>query len=90
MAEVAAIWGGGTPQEVPLSPYIQGYWMSFIRSGSPNTYRKEGSPEWKTWGTSQSRLFFPNDPKKIAMVDLESGMEKRCDYFSSIADTVGN
>lgn len=89
VAEVAAIWGGGTAEEKPLSPIIQGYWTSFIRSKNPNTHRKKDTPEWKVWGKSKSRLNFPNDPKKVGMKDIDSKHEKNCDYFSSIGKTLG-
>ena len=90
VAEVSSIWGGGTAQEQPLDPIIQGYWTSFIRSKNPNTHRKEGSPEWGNWGTSSSRLHFPNDPTKVGMVNIDPGQENRCDYYSVIGNIVGN
>jgi hypothetical protein len=90
VAEVSSIWGGGSRQAEALDPYIQGYWTSFIRSKDPNTHRAPGSPEWGTWGTTNSRLHFPNDVKDVSMAKLDSGMERRCDYYSVIGNLVGN
>jgi hypothetical protein len=90
VAEVSSIWGGGSRQAEALDPYIQGYWTSFIRSKDPNTHRAAGSPEWGTWGTTNSRLHFPNDVKHVSMAKLDSGMERRCDYYSVIGNLVGN
>jgi hypothetical protein len=89
VAEVSSIWGGGTAQEQPLDPIIQGYWTSFIRSKNPNTYRKSGTPEWNVWGTTKSRLVFPNDPTKVGMKVIDPEQERHCDYFSVIANTIG-
>ncbi|PVF95506.1 alpha/beta-hydrolase [Serendipita vermifera] len=30
-----------------------GYWVSFVRSGDPNTFAIPGSPEWPTWGSTK-------------------------------------
>jgi hypothetical protein len=90
VAEVSSIWGGGTAQEKRLDPIIESYWTSFIRSKDPNTYRKAGTPEWNVWGTSKSRLHFPNDPIKVGMVNIDPGQNTRCEYFSVIGNIVGN
>lgn len=90
VGELGSIWGGGTPTERPLVPTIQGYWTSFIRSKDPNTYRKAGSAVWGNFGTSMSRLRFPNDPSKVGMEKIDPGLHAKCQYFASIGNLVGN
>lgn len=76
-SELYAIWGpnntdGGDPgcfklgASDPLScvtggTVMQAYWISFVRSLDPNTYRLAGTPEWEYWTIDQpNRMVFNN------------------------------
>ncbi|KUI59697.1 Lipase 1 [Cytospora mali] len=57
--ETSAIFGPGYAGSASESyytinaeivPVIMSYYVSFIRSLNPNTYRYQGSPAWETWG----------------------------------------
>ncbi|KFY87700.1 hypothetical protein V500_06825 [Pseudogymnoascus sp. VKM F-4518 (FW-2643)] len=85
-----SIWNITTGQAAELNPAIQAYWASFIRTKNPNTYRLSGTPEWGTFGTAMERLHFPTDPKNLSMEAVGAGEKTRCDYFSSIANLIGN
>lgn len=34
------------------------YWVSFVRSGNPNTYALPGSPQWPKWEGQGKRMVF--------------------------------
>lgn len=76
-SELYAIWGlnntdGGDPGCFKLDPsdplscttggkIVQAYWISFVRSLDPNTYRLPGTPEWGYWTINQpNRMVFDN------------------------------
>lgn len=70
---------GGVNEDV--SPVIQGYWTSFIRTLDPNKYRKNGTAEWKAWSDdSQARLMFGTGGTS-EMEDIDEGLKRRCDYW---------
>ena len=85
-----SIWNISTGQGAELNPTIQAYWTSFIRTKNPNTYRLPGTVEWGTFGTTMERLLFPTDPNNVTMEAVGAGEKTRCDYFSSIANLIGN
>ncbi|KAH9205844.1 Alpha/Beta hydrolase protein [Leptodontidium sp. 2 PMI_412] len=92
-AGVAPTWGlylPGSP-EANISPYIQSYITSFIRtSGNPNLYRLKGSPEWTRYSEQNAkRMHFPNDPYEVGMESVTSGQKKKCGYLSSISPVIG-
>lgn len=63
----------------------QGYWTSFIRSYSPNTYRVAGSAEWEAWDNStKPRLLFSTGGN-TSMEDVAgTELDTRCDFWYSI------
>ena len=59
VAEQSAIWASTNPDSYkstnqPLIPLMQSYWISFIRSYNPNTFRAQGSPAWDDWGKNDA------------------------------------
>ncbi|QIW98121.1 hypothetical protein AMS68_003639 [Peltaster fructicola] len=96
--EVNAIWGpqyvtGGPPASYQqggsnygIVAVVQGYWTSFIRSYDPNTYRKDGTPEWEKWTkqNAYARLMFQTNNTHMEVVP--SDQQTRCGYLSSLAD----
>ncbi|KZT55209.1 putative triacylglycerol lipase [Calocera cornea HHB12733] len=94
--ETASIWGpqyvaGTAPPPASYSPngtnagiipFMQGYWSSFIRSYSPNTYRVFGSPVWQEWvTTSQDRLMIETNATAMETVDIQE--QSRCAYMTA-------
>lgn len=76
-SELYAIWGlnmtdGGDPGCFELEAsdalscasggkIMQAYWISFVRTLDPNTYRLAGSPEWGSWSIdTPNRMVFDN------------------------------
>ena len=89
--EINAIWGptSSSPASynttnAAIIPVIQGYWTSFIRSFSPNTYRAAGTPVWEefTWA-GMERLLFETNATRMETVD--EGQRGRCEYLWGIA-----
>ncbi|KAL9097134.1 MAG: hypothetical protein Q9165_000561 [Trypethelium subeluteriae] len=68
-----------------IVPVVMDYWISFVRSLDPNTYRVPGSPVWENWGAGvrERRLKFQiND---TVMEDVPSVMRSRCDLWRGLA-----
>lgn len=101
-AEVNAIFGPGNvgSGSVPDSylpgglnadivPVIQAYWVSFVKSFDPNTYRLRGSAVWEKWTAQSMNRFLFNTPVNSSMTEpVDAGLKKRCDYLYSIALSV--
>lgn len=82
-SELYAIWGlnntdGGDPAcfKLPASDPLscvtggkitQAYWISFIRTLNPNTFRLAGSPEWTEWSIAE--------PNRIVLDTAQAEME---------------
>lgn len=49
----AASW---TSTNAAIVPVVMMYWISFVRSLNPNTYKYSLAPEWDTWGDLGSGL----------------------------------
>lgn len=96
-AELYAIWGrnstdGGDPKCFSLSAsetlscanaiaVVSAYWISFVRTLDPNTFRSQGTPSWEPWsiGTPQ-RMVFNNADAGMETVGAEgatAGMAQR-------------
>ncbi|MBW0545653.1 hypothetical protein O181_085368 [Austropuccinia psidii MF-1] len=83
-SELHAIWGHnntdgndpkclgpGVPEALSCAQgarLVQHYWISFVRSLNPNTFRPNGSPEWKHWTV--------NEPNRIVFGNKGAIMEK--------------
>ena len=84
VSELYSVWGknntdGGDPGCIkldsadPLScatgaEIAQAYWISFVRSLNPNTFRLAGTPEWTAWTVT--------DPNRIVLDNTAASMEK--------------
>ncbi|KZO96007.1 triacylglycerol lipase [Calocera viscosa TUFC12733] len=91
--EIGALWG---PEWVPgpplpsylttnkgITPVLQGYWTSFVRSFNPNTFRAHGSPEWEQWGwDKRQRILFVTNATTMEVVP--QNQTERCAYIDSI------
>ncbi|TQN74010.1 putative secreted lipase, partial [Colletotrichum shisoi] len=68
----------------PIVPLMMNYWISFIRSLNPNTYKLNGAPAWDAWGRNQSRYVFELDKNRMENVD--EGQNSRCRFWESIVE----
>lgn len=50
-----------TPAELAFASELIAYWLSFVRSGNPNTYKLDMSPTWERY----------TPPKKVRMVLMQ-------------------
>ncbi|PBP16733.1 triacylglycerol lipase-like protein [Diplocarpon rosae] len=91
--ESASIWGSsGAPDNV-LTPLIQAYWTSFIRTYNPNTHKLDSAPTWETFGSglvdgNGSRLHIPNQPELVSMGHPPPEQITRCVYLSGIGASI--
>lgn len=98
MVDVNAVWGldyvkkSNIPKSyrtsnAPIIPVMQGYWTSFTRSLDPNKHRYPGSPEWRTWDSSEGeyqRLFIRTNETRMESVPREQ--RERCEYLVGIGE----
>lgn len=53
---------------------VQAYWISFVRSLSPNTYRAAGAPTWEEWTIEKpNRVVFDNKNATMEVVGAGLG-----------------
>lgn len=69
------------------------YWMSFVRSGDPNTHKSHRSPHWPEYSTgsqgSKVRMVLQEGGvgESGSYVEVEDAEESvRCDFVASIAN----
>lgn len=74
-----------------MIPVLQHYWISFIRTFDPNTYRLEGTPLWEEWGADsfdgndggRKRILFHNgEGQKTEMENVDREQWERCKVLS--------
>jgi carboxylesterase type B len=95
VAEGGAIWGTTKEGDVEhaLSPIIQSYWTSFIRSHDPNTFRAKSAPEWIGYNAQDDakgghrRLHFGNNGVGIEIV--ASAIQEKCKFWNTIGAKIG-
>ncbi|KAI5465990.1 Alpha/Beta hydrolase protein [Mariannaea sp. PMI_226] len=92
--ETAAVFGPSmtmssssyTTYNAPIVPIVQNYWISFVRSLNPNTYRYEDAPEWLPWGKNQSRLVIQLPESE--MEDIPQLERQRCDFWRDMNEVM--
>ena len=71
----------------PIIPIVMDYWISFILTLNPNTYKNPAAPQWQTWldaqGQPQRLVFQTNDTR---MVDIPSAQLDRCEFWKGLAN----
>ncbi|MCJ1425195.1 hypothetical protein MMC29_003083 [Sticta canariensis] len=94
VAELNAIWshqdhstvtdpGSDFNADIPL--LMQMYWVSFIMTFDPNSYRQAGSPRWEGWTANgqgsgmMSRLVVQDGVNATTMEKVQAGQQRRCD-----------
>ncbi|KAL8706910.1 MAG: hypothetical protein Q9201_000070 [Fulgogasparrea decipioides] len=106
VAELNAIWGAppGSPPSYKSSnanmiPVLQHYWISFIRTFDPNTFRLDGTPRWEEWESSafdggeekgMKRILFQNGGDNVTeMESVDQGQWERCRVLSEWGASLG-
>ncbi|KAK5698498.1 hypothetical protein LTR17_023590 [Elasticomyces elasticus] len=71
----------------PVIPIVMDYWISFILSLNPNTYKNSAAPEWQPW------LGADGQPQRLVIETNTSHMETvpsaqlgRCDLWKGLAN----
>lgn len=89
-AEGAAIWGVAGAPDSALTPMMQAYWTSFIRTYDPNKYKLSSAPTWEQFGAGDGlRLHVPNEADQTTMGSPPPEQLTRCQYLSSIGPSIG-
>ncbi|KAK3330408.1 Alpha/Beta hydrolase protein [Apodospora peruviana] len=107
MYDAAAIFGPGNcpsarsywTYNAPIVPVFMAYWISFVRTLDPNTYRREGSPVWEAWGNSGAEEEVDGDvvvkypPRRLVVETGHTRMEEvpadqrdKCRFWLDLAD----
>jgi len=79
-----------TPVEISFAEELIAYWLSFVRSGDPNTFKLARSPEWSPYTLGdKARVVLQQDPlntttRSGSFVELEPQEEsQRCQFVIS-------
>ncbi|KDR78647.1 hypothetical protein GALMADRAFT_223905 [Galerina marginata CBS 339.88] len=78
-----------SPAESSFAEELIAYWLSFVRSGDPNTFKLSRSPVWSPFMPQHSRIVLQADPDNTTTIsgnflEKEGAEEtKRCDLVAS-------
>jgi carboxylesterase type B len=91
-----AAFRGIPPEAIGERMAYQSYFLSFIRTGDPNTYRNNETIAWPlTTGFNETLLHntlkftYPIGPDGSAIVENELEDKSRCDFWAEVQRTVG-
>lgn len=76
--------------DVSFAQELIAYWISFVRSGDPNTFKLQKSPSWTAFTTKNSRVVLQEDVSGSttvsgSFVEQEAAEEKsRCELVASL------
>ncbi|EPQ51910.1 hypothetical protein GLOTRDRAFT_132721 [Gloeophyllum trabeum ATCC 11539] len=80
-----------TPVEQAFAAELIAYWLSFIHSGDPNTYKLDRSPEWSQYSTAaRNRIVLQEGPPNSStesgsFVEIEPDVERtRCEFVGKL------
>lgn len=83
-----------TPSENAFAAELIAYWLSFVRTGDPNTFKLERAPTWPTYSTAQSqRMVLTEGTVETSGSSVEAIPEKeqsRCAFVASKAHAQQN
>lgn len=65
-------------------PLVMKYWLSFVITLNPNTFKAAEAPMWEPWGANQNRLVIQTDHSIMEAVG--EGEKSRCGFWKSIAE----
>ncbi|KAF8903688.1 alpha/beta-hydrolase [Gymnopilus junonius] len=78
-----------TPTQRAFAEELIAYWLSFVRSGNPNTFKLGRSPKWTSFTSKSSRIVLTQGPGNTTTVsgstlEVESSTETaRCNLVAS-------
>ena len=68
----------------PMVPIVQNYWISFVRTLNPNTFKDDTAPIWEPLGSNKNaRLKF--QLHDMEMETIPEQQQARCDLWKSLA-----
>ncbi|KAH8883462.1 alpha/beta-hydrolase [Thozetella sp. PMI_491] len=74
----------------PMIPVLMGYWLSFVRTLSPNAKKNKGAPQWESWASTtssnHSRLIFELNNNR--MESVSPAQEERCVFWESLSTSM--
>jgi carboxylesterase type B len=86
-----------SPISTAFAEELIAYWLSFVRSGNPNTYRLTRSPTWSRYAkANRMRMVLQEDPAQIvsrsgSVLEVESEEEAgRCALVGTLAVEMEN
>lgn len=82
---------GLNEDETAFSEELLAYWLSFVRSGDPNTYKLQRSPQWPSYATGQrivlqqraNGTFESLGESGVYAEDEPSGELERCAFIAT-------
>lgn len=84
VSSVASTWFNENAAAVPVTMH---YYISFVRSLNPNTYRFAGAPSWDPWGSGMgSRLVLQTNATAMEVVPLN--LTQACEMWDSLSDVM--
>ncbi|KZT22324.1 alpha/beta-hydrolase [Neolentinus lepideus HHB14362 ss-1] len=82
-----------TPAELAFASELIAYWLSFVRSGNPNTYKLDSSPHWSQYSvTNRTRIVLQQGSENLlsttgSYMEFEPAEESlRCAFVASKAE----
>ncbi|KAF7362541.1 Aldolase-II domain-containing protein [Mycena venus] len=79
-----------TPIETAFAEELIAYWLSFVRSGNPNTFKLARSPSWTPFtNNAEARIVLQEDQNNIttqsgSFLETESALEsQRCSFVAT-------
>ncbi|THW47292.1 carboxylesterase family protein [Aureobasidium pullulans] len=78
-----------TTYNAPIVPIEMNYYISFVRTLNPNTFRAKDAPIWEPFEgkNGQQRLLF--EINGTTMEAVPKAQQERCDFWYSLADIDG-
>lgn len=78
------------PADISFAQELIAYWVSFVRSGNPNTFKLARSPTWAPFTSKSARIVLQEDTNGSTTVsgsflEQEQAEEKsRCDFVAGL------
>ena len=84
------------PADISFAEELIAYWLSFVRSGNPNTFKLARSPTWSAFTSKSARIVLQEDPNGSttlsgSFLEQEPVDEKsRCDFVAGLVEQQEN
>lgn len=73
-----------TPTETAFAEELIAYWLSFVRTGNPNTHKLARSPQWPRYTASRERIVLQeglSTSRSGSAIEAEPEAEsERCEF----------